>query len=156
MTDVYTQRKMAASILKAGLNRIWIDPAELKKVSGAITREDVKRLIVKGVISKKPEIGTSRGHARQRQEKKRKGRLRGPGSDRGSAKSTKRDWINTIRPIRRLLKSLLSKGEIDKATYKDLYGKAGGGFFRSKTHVRLHLQKSGQLKGGQPKGGKTQ
>lgn len=141
MSDVYSQRKIAASILKVGLNRVWISPGDTKTVEGAITREDIKRLIAKGIIAKRPEIGTSRVRARARQAKKRKGRVRGPGGARGKRSSGKREWINTIRPIRRLLKALLQKGEIDKELFKELYRKASGGFFRSKTHVKLHIQK---------------
>jgi large subunit ribosomal protein L19e len=144
MTDIYNQRRISASILKCGLNRVWMDPTAGKTISGAITREDIKRLISKGMIRKKPVAGTSRVRARANEAKKRKGRLRGPGHNRGSKVSDKRDWINTIRPIRRLLKALLAKGEINKETYKDLYAKAGGGFFRSKTHIKLHLQKGGK------------
>lgn len=145
MTDTYSQRRIAASILKCGLNRVWISPTETKKVEGAITRDDIKRLIEKGIIAKKAIEGTSRVRAREKHAKKKKGRLRGAGGARGSKKPGKREWINTIRPIRRLLKALISKGEIDKATFKDLYAKASGGFFRSKTHVKLHLNK-GNLK----------
>jgi large subunit ribosomal protein L19e len=134
---------MASEILKVGFNRVWIDPAEEKKVSSAITREDIRRLIDKGIVGKRDELGTSRVRARERAAKKKKGRLRGAGGKRGSQVSKKRDWINTIRPIRRMLKSMLGKGEISKEEYKDLYAKARGGFFRNKTHIKLHLGKGG-------------
>ncbi|MFH0961992.1 MAG: 50S ribosomal protein L19e [archaeon] len=146
MSDAFSQRQIAAAILKVGLHRVWINPEETKTVEGAITREDIKRLIAKGIIAKRPEKGTSRVRARARQEKKKKGRIRGPGGNRGKRVSGKREWINTIRPIRRLLKALLQKEEIDKKMFKDLYRKASGGFFRSKTHVKLHIQKGAPAK----------
>jgi len=146
MTNTSSQRRIASELLKVGVNRVWISPEDAKKVEGAITREDVRRLISKGIIGKKPEIGTSRGRARDQHEKRKKGRLRGAGKVRGKTKAGKREWINTIRPIRRVLSALLEKDEITKEDYKDLYAKAGGGFFRSKTHLKLHMQKEGMRK----------
>ncbi len=146
MTDVYSQRRMASEILKVGINRVWIDPDAGKKVSAAITRDDVRRLIEKGIIGKRDELGTSRARARARGEKRRKGRPRGAATRRGSSVSDKRDWINTIRPIRRLLKAMLSKGEVSKKEYTDLYAKARGGYFRSKTHLKLHLGKGAEAR----------
>ncbi|MBC7219095.1 MAG: 50S ribosomal protein L19e, partial [Hadesarchaea archaeon] len=40
-----TKKRLAAKILKVGVNRVWIDPSRLGDVSAAITREDIKRLI---------------------------------------------------------------------------------------------------------------
>ena len=36
--NLTTQRRLAASILKVGENRVWIDPNEAEEVSRAITR----------------------------------------------------------------------------------------------------------------------
>ena len=43
--NLTTQKRLAASILKVGLNRVWIDPERLEEVSMAITRDGVKQLI---------------------------------------------------------------------------------------------------------------
>ena len=53
MKSLKTQKRMAASMLKAGSNRVIIKSDNLSDVKSAITREDVRGLIVKGVISKK-------------------------------------------------------------------------------------------------------
>lgn len=150
MTDVSSQRQLAAKILNAGRNRIWIDPEKLEQVSAALTRQDVQRLIDKGIIKKLKVEGISRGRKRARQVKKRHGRLRGAGKIRGSYHariSGKRRWINTIRPIRRYLTALKLKKLIDTRTYRHLYLQAGGGFFRNKTHLKLYLEKEGMLSG---------
>ena len=39
--NLTTQRRLAASILKVGLNRVWIDPERLEEVSLAITSKAV-------------------------------------------------------------------------------------------------------------------
>lgn len=145
MTDVHSKKFIASKILDIGINRVWIDPENISKVEPAITREDIRRLIKKGIIAVKPEQGTSRYHARRRQEKKRAGRLRGAGSKRGGKNSvvpSKLKWINTIRPIRRYLKALKGRGLVNK-DFKLLYNRAGGGFFRNKAHLKLYMEKAG-------------
>ena len=47
MTDLSSQRRLAAQILKIGQNRVWIDPERMDDVEGAITREEVRKLFTK-------------------------------------------------------------------------------------------------------------
>lgn len=161
MTDVSSQRRMASDLLKAGLHRVWINPEHIERVSGAITRDDVRRLISKGIIVKRADSGTSRGRTRARVriiEKKvkdehgvetvRKIRIkprRHEGSRKGSNGSivdAKRVWINRIRPIRRYLRSLRAGG-ISSKEYRRLYLLAKGGFFRNRSHLKLYIGKEG-------------
>ena len=53
--NLTTQKKLAAKILKVGVNRVWIDPEHMEEVSRAITRNSVKALINNGVIKKVKE-----------------------------------------------------------------------------------------------------
>ena len=46
--NLTTQKRLAADILKVGVNRVWIDPENVEEVSRAITRERVKQLIDSG------------------------------------------------------------------------------------------------------------
>jgi len=135
------QKKLAAKILKVGRSKIWLDPTKQKELQAAITRIDIKKLIKQGVIKalrekvKKP-----------RQKRKRR---RGPGSRKGSkyAKAPKkRRWINTIRPLRRMLNELKASGQIDAAMHRKLYRLAKGGQFRSRRHLRVYLEQRGMLK----------
>ncbi len=146
MTDISSQRQLAAKILKAGRNRVWVDPERLEQVAAALTRQDIQRLIDKGIVRKKKVKGISRSRVKARQVKKRHGRLRGAGKIRGTYFARipgKRRWINTIRPIRRYLVALKEKGILETKIFRDLYQKAGGGFFRNKTHLKLYLEKEG-------------
>ncbi|MGB9201751.1 50S ribosomal protein L19e, partial [Methanobacterium sp.] len=43
--NLTTQKRLAADILKVGVNKVWIDPETVEEVSRAITRESVKQLI---------------------------------------------------------------------------------------------------------------
>jgi large subunit ribosomal protein L19e len=54
---------MSAQILKIGYHRVWFDDDDLEEISGAVTREDIKRLINRGSIQPKQARGTSRARA---------------------------------------------------------------------------------------------
>jgi len=54
MTNLHSQRRLAAQILKVGQNRVWIDPERNDDVEGAITRQDVKKLIHEKIITSLP------------------------------------------------------------------------------------------------------
>ncbi|MCK4247111.1 MAG: 50S ribosomal protein L19e, partial [Methanomicrobia archaeon] len=43
--NVKVQKRIAAEVLGCGIHRIWINPEEKDKVSMAITRGDVKKLV---------------------------------------------------------------------------------------------------------------
>ncbi|MCQ2963958.1 MAG: 50S ribosomal protein L19e, partial [archaeon] len=57
--NLTTQKRLAASILKVGVNCVWIDPNEIEEVSRAITRDGVRQLIDQGIIKAKPQTGIS-------------------------------------------------------------------------------------------------
>lgn len=139
-----SQKRMAAEILKCGMQKIWIDPKELEDVSKAITKADVRRLIKKGIIKKKTPNEQSRGRARKIMEQKKLGRRRGRGSKKGKklAKTTKKkEWIKTIRPLRKSLKELRDSGALTANQYRKLYLMAKGGRFRNKSHLNLFIKK---------------
>ena len=80
MTNLRSQRRLAAQILKVGQNRVWIDPERMDDVEGAITRDEIRKLIHEKVIVSLPEKGVSRSRAKTVREKKRVGRRKGAGS----------------------------------------------------------------------------
>jgi large subunit ribosomal protein L19e len=140
--DVKTQRRIAAKILKIGVNRVKIDPESLPDVALAITREDVRRHIDDGDIRKRKVKGISRGRARAVAAKKKKGQRIGPGSRKGpkySRLSSKDRWINKIRAQRKYLKSLRDEGYIDTINYRKLYLQSKGGLFRSVRYLRNYI-----------------
>ena len=84
--NLTTQKRLAASILKVGLNRVWIDPERMEEVSMAITREGVKQLIDNGAIKAKPQKGISSYRSKKLAEQKKKGKRKGRGSVKGAKK----------------------------------------------------------------------
>ncbi len=151
MTDLRNQRRMAASILKCGVYRVWMDQDRLDEIAKAVTKEDIRILINGKAITARQIKGISSGRNKFNQKQKEKGRKRGHGSRKGAkyARLPKKErWMRTIRSLRKYLKSLREENQIDKTTYRKYYRKAKGGEFRSKHHLQTHLISDGILKEG--------
>ena len=126
-----------------GINRVRIDPEGLEMVKQATTKDDIRRLIKEGYIGKRPIKGTSTARAKIIEIQRKKGRRRGPGSRKGrktAREGGKEPRMRTIRAIRRLLRELRDEERISRKTYRSLYRKAKGGYFRSKRHVLLYIK----------------
>ena len=143
MTNLSSQRRLAAQILKVGQNRVWINPERIDDVEGAITREEVRKLIHEKVIVSLPEAGVSRSRAKLVQEKKRMGRRKGAGSRTGSARakiSKKEAWMSKIRSLRKRLRELKASRIITESTYRKVYAVAGSGKFESIAELERYLK----------------
>ena len=143
MTDLSSQRRLAAQILKVGQNRVWIDPERMDDVEGAITRDEVRKLIHEKVIVSMPEKGVSRSRAKSIRAKKVKGRRGGPGSVTGAgyARVTqKQAWMIKIRSLRRKLRELKATRTITEDTYSQYYRMAGSGRFQSIAELERNLK----------------
>lgn len=141
--EVAAQRRLAAKIMKCGESRVWMDPSKLGEIAQAITAADVRRLISSNIIAETPKMGVSKGRKKYIAAQKRKGRRKGKGSRKGkigSRFSRKHSWIKTVRAQRQLLKEMLAGGKIDKKTYKNMYCKSKGGYFRSRAHVNAYVE----------------
>ena len=141
--NLTTQKRLAASILKVGINRVWIDPEQIEEVSRAITREGVKQLINNGAIKAKPKKGISSYRSKKIAEQKSKGKRKGRGSIKGAKYARtpkKQQWMKTIRALRKDLKEMRDADEIDATTYRKLYKMAKGGAFRSKSYMKTYAR----------------
>lgn len=144
MSGLEMQRRLASELLKAGKNRIIFNKEMIDEIKEAITREDIRSLINRGAISVKPKKGVSRARAKKIHEQRGKGRRKGPGKRKGAKHARtpkKRAWINKIRPQRRFLRLLKEKGHVNNTQYRRLYRLAKAGFFRSKRHLKLYVNK---------------
>ncbi len=143
--ELKVQKRISAAILKCSPKRVWFDPERLEEIKEAITKADLHALIESRAIVKKKEKGVSRGRARKKLVQKRKGRQRNSGSLKGKfgARLPKKEsWMNKIRLQRAFLKELKKKGALDKKTFRMLYGKAKGGLFRSKRHLKIYMEET--------------
>ena len=140
---------MAASILKCGKGRVWMDNDRLEEIAKAVTKIDIRVLIKGEAIKSKQKKGISSGRKKFIAKQKAKGRRRGHGSRKGATYARlykKERWMRTIRPIRKYLTTLRQEKKIDNSTYRKYYDRAKGGEFKSKNHLKSHLVSDGFLK----------
>lgn len=149
MTDLRNQRRMAASIMKCGVHRVWMDHDRLDEIARAVTKDDVRILVNGKAIRARQKKGISSGRKKYLVSQKEKGRRKGYGSRKGAKFARfprKKQWIQTIRPIRVYLCELRDKESISPSIYRRYYLKAKGGEFRNKRHLKTHLVQDNVLK----------
>jgi len=153
------QRRLAASLMNIGKTKVVFKSDSLDEIGKAITRDDVRSLIQKGLITKSTNPEQSKFRIRKKLMQKRKGRRNNPGSRKGSKNSrlnSKTSWISRIRIQRGILKILRGKNVLSGKDYQDLYKKSKGGFFRSRRHLKLYLSEHGFTKEKTKENGKKQ
>jgi len=149
MVDLSNQRRVAATLLKCGVHRVWIDTNRTEDVANAVTRDDIRELIKAEIIQKKQKRGISRARIRYARAQRKKGKRKGQGSRKGAKYARfpkKRRWIATIRPIRAQLAELRDQQLIDRDVYRKFYLYAKGGMFKNKGHLMAHLKAENLLK----------
>lgn len=140
--NLSNQKRIAADVMGVGTNRIHINPDEMETVSEAITREDIRILVHKGVISAKPKIGNSHSRHRKRLKQKSKGQRKGHGKrsgTKGARTDKKGAWIQKVRAIRDELKKMKLENKIDDSLYRKLYRQVKGNLFKSRRHLKEHV-----------------
>src|SRR3989338_1156472 len=147
--DLKIQKRLAAEVLNCSTKRVLFDNSRLDEIKESITKEDMRKLVKSRGIIKKQKKGVSRFNARYKKMQKSKGRQKGHGSrkgKKGARLDPKRNWINKIRLQRAFLRALKEKSAVDAQTFRDLYRKSKGGFFRSKRHIRLYIEEKKLIK----------
>ena len=57
MVSLKLQKRLAASVLKCGKRKIWLDPNEMNEISMANSRQNIRKLVKDGFVIKKRHTG---------------------------------------------------------------------------------------------------
>eukprot|EP00494_Astrolonche_serrata_P025952 UN26213 len=107
MVSLKLQKRLAASVLKCGKNKIWLDPNEGSDIGMANSRQNIRKMIRDGFIIHKPQKCASSSRKKRYKAAKAKGRHMGLGKRRGTKGArmpVKVLWMRRQRVLRRLLK----------------------------------------------------
>jgi len=138
VVNLRKKRELIARVLDVGLNRVRFEPDKLDDIADAITREDMRSLIKNGTIWTVKIRGISRSRAEKKLKTHRKhGTSAGSKKGKKSARAGKKDiYVKRTRAMRRHLKILKARNEINRETFWALYKKIKGGNVRSLSHLR--------------------
>merc|ERR1711990_456954 len=149
MAFLRLQKRLAATVLKCGKKRVWIDPNETNEVALANSRKNIRKLYNDGLIMKRQVQMHSRSRCKRMHEAKRKGRHSGYGKRKGTKNArmpSKVIRMRRQRVLRRLLKKYREAKKINKDIYHHFYIGSKGNLFKNKNVLIESVHKMKQEK----------
>lgn len=139
--NLKSKRRLAASVLGVGKDKVIFDAEYSDLIQDAITRSTIRGLVGFGAIRVAPDKGVSRGRYRERRAKLKRGRGAGSTEGTAGARNPRKDmWVTKVRALRWRLKVAKERKEISHESYRRLYKQVKGGQVRGVKHL-LDLMK---------------
>ena len=139
--NLKSKRRLAASVLGVGKDRVIFNDEYSDLIQDAITRSTIRGLVGFGAITVAPEKGISRGRFRTKSKKLKRGRSAGSTEGTARARNPRKDmWISKVRALRWRLKVAKERKELTPEAYRKLYKQVKGGQVRGVKHL-LDLMK---------------
>ena len=137
-------KRAAAEILGRGITAIRIKKGSFSDVSGALTKEDIRKFISSGAIYALKEKHNLSLNSKKLKKLRAEGRRRGTGRRKGTRKTrTGRKWEKKVRSQRVLLKEVKKLGVIDNKNYNEFYRHIKGNAYATKATLLLHMKEAG-------------
>ncbi len=135
--NLRSKRRLAASVMNVGLDRVIFDEEYTDLIQDAITRSTIRGLVGFGAIKAAPKKGTSRGRFKVKSHKLKRGRGHGKVEGSKGARFARKDrWIIKVRALRWRLKVAKERGDLSKGAYRKLYQQVKGGQVRDVKHLQ--------------------
>ena len=134
--NLKSKRRLAASVLGVGVDRIVFNDEYSDLIQDAITRSTIRGLVGFGAITVAPERGISRGRFRTKSQKLKRGRGAGSAEGPAYARNPRKEmWISKVRALRWRLKVAKDRKQITPEAYRRLYKQVKGGQVRGVKHL---------------------
>jgi len=128
---IIKKKELAAKAVKVGKERIKSVNLRLDEIKDAITKQDIRDLVLSGAIIVKPVKG-------RKANVKRKNR-RGQGKVKLKVNKRKQEYVKITRKLRKHVKILKEQGKITSEEGKQIRKEIRNKAFKSKSNLLSHI-----------------
>ncbi len=126
------KRNLAAKTMKVGKDRITFVRARLEEIKEAITKQDIRDLVVSGAIIIKPIKG-------RKTNTKRKNK-RGTGKIKKKVNKRKQEYVIITRKLRSYVQEMKKQGKLNDEEGKEIRKRIRNRAFKSKANLKLYIE----------------